>query len=315
MSKICNVNKNSIILDMTCGSGSFLVRAMTQALSDCHTAHEEDIVKKHHIYGVEYDELVYGLATTNMLIHSDGNSNIILGNCFEEIPHFIAEGIKFNVVLMNPPYNAMAKQVPKDFSKTWGNSKQDPSKGLYFVKFILDEMNNHNMLGKLAVLLPMACAIGNNRLIKNMKNAILKNNTLDAVFSLPEDIFYPGASASACCMVFDVGIPHKSVNRETFFAYCKDDGFKKRKNLGRIEQMDDKGNSLWTKIEKKWLETYKNRDIIPGFSTRHMVTGSDEWLCEAYMETDYTTLTEEDFQQTVNDYPAYLVKTGVLYEH
>ena len=166
----------------------------------------------------------------------------------------------------------------------------------------------------LAVLLPMACAIGNSTLMKQMKNAILKNNTLDAVFSLPDDIFYPGASACACCMVFDVGTPHKSANRETFFAYCKDDGFKKRKNLGRVEQMDENGNSLWATIEKKWIDTYKNRDVIPGFSARHMVTGDDEWLCEAYMETDYTTLTEEDFQQTVNDYLAYLVKTGAVYE-
>ena len=78
--------------------------------------------------------------------------------------------------------------------------------------------------------------------------------------------------------------------------------------------MDENGNSLWATIEKKWINTYKNRDVIPGFSARHMVTGDDEWLCEAYMETDYTTLTEEDFQQTVNDYLAYLVKTGAVYE-
>lgn len=240
---------------MACGSGSFLVRAMTQALADCHTQAEEDEVKKHHIYGVEYDELVYGLATTNMLIHSDGNSNIVQGSCFDEVPRFIKDGVKFNVVLMNPPYNAMAKQMPKDYSKTWGKSKQDPSKGLYFVKFILDQMNKHDMQGKLAVLLPMACAIGNTTLMKKMKNAILKNNMLDAVFSLPDDIFYPGASACACCMVFDVGTPHKSANRETFFAYCKDDGFKKRKNLGRVEQMDENGNSLWATIEN-WKEFY-----------------------------------------------------------
>lgn len=314
MTKICNVNRNSIVLDMACGSGSFLVRAMTQALADCRTKAEEEEVKKNHIYGVEYDELVYGLATTNMLIHSDGNSNIVQGSCFDEVPRFFADGVKFNVVLMNPPYNAMAKQVPKEYSKTWGSSSQDPSKGFYFVKFILNQMNRNGMQGRLAVLLPMACAIGNSSLISQMKADVLKNNTLDAVFSLPDDIFYPGASACACCMVFDVGIPHKASNRETFFAYCKDDGFKKRKNLGRVEQLDENGHSLWASIEKKWIDTYKNRDVIPGFSSRHMVTGNDEWLCEAYMETDYSTLTKDDFQQTINDYLAYLVKTGAVYE-
>ena len=44
------------------------------------------------------------------------------------------------------------------------------------------------------------------------------------------------------------------------------------------------------------------------------VTSKDEWLAEAYMETDYSVLCEEDFQQTINDYLAFLVKEGRVYE-
>ena len=32
------------------------------------------------------------------------------------------------------------------------------------------------------------------------------------------------------------------------------------------------------------------------------------------VKTDYTKLTEQDFQQTINDYLAYLVKEGYIYE-
>ena len=39
-----------------------------------------------------------------------------------------------------------------------------------------------------------------------------------------------------------------------------------------------------------------------------------EWLCEAYMKTDYTTLTKDDFQLTLNNYLSYKVKTGQVYE-
>ena len=77
MAKITGVNKHSVVLDPCCGSGSFLVRAMTQALDDCATAAEQDKVKKHQIFGIEFDENVYGLATTNMLIHSDGKYKIM----------------------------------------------------------------------------------------------------------------------------------------------------------------------------------------------------------------------------------------------
>ena len=98
--KITGVNKHSIVLDPCCGSGSFLVRAMTQALDDCATAAEQNTVKKHQIFGIEFDENVYGLATTNMLIHSDGNSNIRQGSCFA-LADWIKEA-KPNVILMNP---------------------------------------------------------------------------------------------------------------------------------------------------------------------------------------------------------------------
>lgn len=168
----------------------------------------------------------------------------------------------------------------------------------------------------MAVLLPVACAIGTSGEIARLKREILAENTLDAVFTLPNEIFYPGASASACCMVFKIGTKHTDIsNPDTFFGYCKEDGFKKKKNLGRVEQVDlTTGKSRWVEIEKEWIELYRNRHSVDGLSATHKVSGDDEWLCEAYMKTDYTKLTERDFQQTINDYLAYLVKEGHIYE-
>lgn len=42
----------------------------------------------------------------------------------------------------------------------------------------------------------------------------------------------------------------------------------------------------------------------------HKVTCDDEWLAEAYMETDYTKLTINDFERTIRDYYSYLIKSG-----
>ena len=315
MAKITGVNKHSIVLDPCCGSGSFLVRAMTQALDDCATATEQEHVKKHQIFGIEFDENIYGLATTNMLIHSDGNSNIRQGSCFD-LADWIKEA-KPNVILMNPPYNGQRIHLPKSYVNTWSkDKKEDPSKGLYFVKYVADTLNSINHQAKLAVLLPVACAIGTSGEIARLKREILEENALDAVFTLPNEIFYPGASASACCMVFKIGTKHNDVsNPDTFFGYCKDDWFKKKKNLGRVEQIDTgTGKSKWIEIEREWIELYRNRYSVDGLSATHKVNGDDEWLCEAYMKTDYTKLTEQDFQQTINDYLAYLVKEGHIYE-
>jgi N-6 DNA Methylase. len=165
--------------------------------------------------------------------------------------------------------------------------------------------------GKLAVLLPTQCAIGTGKAVKKYKELMLQKHHLDAVFSLPIDIFHPGANASACCMIFDIGIKHdKAPIKETFFGYYRNDGFTKRKNLGRVEKME----GIWEKIKAEWLDLYFNRKEKLGLSVVKSVKSNDEWLAEAYMETDYSSLDQEDFQQTLNNYLAYLVKGGCTSE-
>lgn len=335
MCRLVEINHLKRVLDGTCGSGSFLVQAMVKELNDCFIGHTEDEaktlqskVKKGNIYGIEVDEKPYGLSVTNMLIHGDGNSNIKLGSCFDNEDFiWLADP---DVILMNPPYNAKPIGIPEKYKKNWGKAKdgkEDPTKGFVFVHYFSDVIKKINedkikkemppKLVKLAVLLPLACAIGTGSLITAEKNALLKDNTLEAVFSLPAEIFHPGATVCACCMVFTLGQPHVKPDgtvRSTFFGYCKDDGFIKKKNLGRVEQFDDNGNSKWKAIEEEWLDLYERKAVVDGKSAVQKVDGNDEWLCEAYMKTDYSKLTEADFQRTLNNYLAYLVKEGNIYQ-
>ncbi len=298
MCKVGGVNRNTRILDPTCGSGTFLIQAMSMALNDCQTDNERNKIKKNQIHGIEFNENVFGLATTNMLIHGDGNSNIIQGSCFD-LEYKIKEA-DINLVLMNPPYNASKNQVSKDFAKSWNKSSTtDPSKGMYFVKYIADIVKK----GKLLTLLPMSCAIttSRNKTLVSLKEQLLENNTLDAVFSFPTEMFYPGASAVVCCMVFKLGEPHPK-DFETFFGYFKNDGFEKRKGIGRV---DIHG---WNNIEKEWLDLYSHRTTKAGISVTKHVTAKDEWCAETYMKTDYSTLTDDNFIKTMCDYASFLVK-------
>ena len=296
MAKVAGIYKTSRVLDPTCGSGTFIVQAMTQALNDCETEAERNAIKKNQIYGIEFDKNVYGLSTTNMLIHGDGNSNVRLGSCFE-LGNWI-EQANADVVLMNPPYNASKNQVPEDFAKTWKKTSTDPSKGLCFVEFVAQKVNR----GRLLTLLPMACAIQTDGVIGNFKQKMLERHSLDAVFSFPAEMFYPGASAVACCMVFDLGKPHKK-EKETFFGYFKDDGFEKRKGVGRVDVRDK-----WESIEKEWFDLYEHRSTVAGKSVNRHVEANEEWCAEAYMETDYSTLCDEDFIRKMRDYAAFLVQ-------
>lgn len=306
MCKAVGVNKHSRALDPCCGSGAFLVRAMTLAMDDCETEEERGNVRKNQIFGIEYEEGAFGLSSTNMLIHGDGNSNVVWDNMFKR-GQWIRDN-RINVVLMNPPYNATKKHCNPEYTKNWDSKKKiDPSKGLHFVEWVARQVS---MDCKLAVLLPMQAAIGNSREIKDFKKKMLDRHTLDAVFSFPAEMFYPGASAVACCMIFDLNKRHETSGRDTFFGYFKDDQFIKRKGLGRVEKTDLNGCGLWAGTERLWLDLYRNKRVVPGLSVMRKVTWEDEWLAEAYMETDYSKLTQNDFQQTVNDFLAYLVKEG-----
>lgn len=84
--------------------------------------------------------------------------------------------------------------------------------------------------------------------------------------------------------------------------------------MGRVEKTDNDGNSLWVSTKDEWLDLYKNKKEVPGLSVMKKVTWKDEWLAEAYMETDYTTLEPKDFQKVLNDYLSYLIKEGNIYE-
>lgn len=310
MTKAVGVGTHSRILDPCCGSGSFLVRSMTAAMDACDTEKDRHDVKTKQIYGIEYEKNAYGLVSTNMLIHGDGNSNVVQDSMFNRAKWI--EEAHINTVLMNPPYNATRKFCDPEYVKEWKDStKQDPSKGFHYVYWVAQHVEP---TAKMAVLLPMQAAIGNSSAIKEFKKKMLDKYTLDAVFSLPDEVFYPGASVVACCMIFDLAQPHKRANRDTFFGYYKNDEFEKRKSTGRVEKTDQDGNSLWSETEEKWLDLYRNKREVPGLSVMHKVTAKDEWLAEAYMETDYSKLSESDFQQTINNYLSYLVKEGKVYE-
>ncbi len=317
MCDLAGVNKNSRVVDICCGSGSFLVTAMSKMFRQASAAPSDiERIRRDGLYGVEFDDGLYTLAIANMIIRKDGKSNIYKGDCFNELISAELKGIpeenideflklhaselknlsrqeaikrfrgkNINIGLMNPPYSQTDKEE------------------LEFTEHLL------NILvpgGTGVVVVPMSCAIGTK--FKETRERLLKHHTLKAVFSMPDDIFYP-TGTNVCVMVWEAHTPHDS-KKETFFGYCKDDGFVKRKKLGRIDAYNK-----WKKIETEWLHLYHNREAKDGLSAKHCVTAKDEWLCEAYMKTDYTKLTQKDFQQTINEYLAYLIKNGDFHEN
>lgn len=125
---------------------------MVKELADCRRGKTEEeakklmaIVKQKHIYGIENEEKAYGLSTTNMLIHGDGNSNIKFESCFN-CKSFVKEANP-DIILMNLPYNAKPIGIPEAYKSTWGKAKdgkEDPTKGFVFIHFLSDVIKEMN---------------------------------------------------------------------------------------------------------------------------------------------------------------------------
>lgn len=280
MCELANVNKNSRVVDICCGSGSFLVTAMSHMFKEANLDELENI-RKNGLYGVEFDDGLYTLAVANMIIRKDGKSNIYKGDCFNNTIVKELKAKNINIGLMNPPYSQ------KDVVE------------LEFVEHLLDILT----LGGIGVVVvPMSCAIGTK--FKEVRERLLKKHTLAAVFSMPDDIFYPTAT-NVCVMVWEAHNPHDE-KKQTFFGYCKYDGFEKKKYVGRVD-----ANNRWNDIKNEWLSLYRNRDVKDGLSARNCVSYSDEWLCEAYMKVDFSKMSQRDFEQTVRDYLAFEIKHGM----
>ena len=282
-SGLAEVNKESIVLDNCTGTGGFLISAMKKMVEDARGDKKKiNEIKSNQIIGIEYQAHIYALSVSNMYIHQDGKTNIINGSCFDKEIVTYVKSIKPTVGFLNPPYKSDKKNDTEEF------------------EFILNNLDCLVDGGICVAIVPMQSALATSGRVLEYKKQLLYKHTLEAVLSMPNELFFNSkVSVVSCIMIFRAHRPHPD-NKETFFGYFKDDGFIKRKVQGRFD-----GNKKWYEIKEKWLSHYLNRTEEAGFSVNKVVTAEDEWCAEAYMETDYSKLTKEDFIKTVKEYIAF----------
>lgn len=285
--RLANVTKTSTVLDISAGTGGFLVSSMYHMMRQAVTKKEKDRIKREGLIGIEHLPNMYALAASNMILRGDGKANLHQGSCFDPGIINAVKEHKCSIGMLNPPYS----QGDSDLHE------------LVFVKQMLDCLEPG---GTGIAIVPMSCAISPH----SLREELMKVHTLEAVMSMPDELFYP-VGVVTCIMVWTVGTPHAVSNRKTWFGYWKDDGFVKTKHKGRIDL-----NNTWDKIRDRWVERFRNREVYPGESVLQKVTYEDEWCAEAYMETDYGKITQNDFESVVKNYALFkLLGTNTTQEN
>lgn len=287
-SRLAQVSKDDVAVDICAGTGGFLIAAMARMLDQCVTEDERLDVKRNRLIGVEDQPNMYTLAASNMILRGDGKANLYQGSCFEKP---ILDAIKKhrrntrekvgtlrpNIGLLNPPYSQKGE-------------------GLNELDFVMTMLDVLAPGGLGFAIVPVSCATGTYG-----KHELLKYHRLEAVMSMPPELFSP-VGVVTCVMVFRAHTPHANTpDFKTWFGYWREDGFIKTKHMGRI----DAGG--WEDIRDHWVDTFVNRTVKVGESVLYRVGPDDEWTVEAYMQTDYSALTEDDFEKVVQDYSLYML--------
>lgn len=271
--ELAKLDKNDKVLDTCCGTGGFLISAMKKMTEGVSEEERKKILEK-SLIGIEQEPSMFALAVSNMILWGDGKTNLYQGSCFDEE---IFKQIKnqASVGFINPPYSQEGENLHE-----WD-----------FVITLLDALQK-NATG--IVIVPMSLATSPHLL----RERLLKEHRLEAVMSMPDDLFYP-IGVVACIMVFTAHVPHDSdPHHESWFGYWKDDGFIKDRVEGRVS------TERWQKIHEEWLDVFRRKEIV-GKSVWKKVNVNDEWCAEAYLETDYESLTEKDFEREARKYFMY----------
>ena len=263
MYRLTETNKDDIVLDAACGSGSFIVKAMCNMVDEAggNRTHKAKQIKQEQLYGIEFDREIFALACANMLIHKDGKTNLEqLDARRDEAKKWIqSKGI--TKVLMNPP-----------FENKYG--------------CIDIVMNTLDSVAKDAVC---AFIMPDKKMEKVQKaKRILKHHTLLKIIKLPENIFSEGVTTSV--FIFKSGTPHG--NREIFACYIEDDGLETVKNQGRQDVKD-----RWQEIEDYWVEVIQKQS---GNDTIQWINPNEHLSYQMPMKE--FEIYEEDFNKTVMDY-------------
>jgi type I restriction-modification system DNA methylase subunit len=233
-------------------------------------------IRAKQLVGIEQQPGMYALAASNMILRGDGKANLFQCSCFDDDVLSKVRALKPTVGFINPPYSQKGSDL-HEFN---------------YIERMLECLERG---GRGIAIVPMSCAVAPHPL----KERVLRHHTLGAVMSMPSDLFYP-VGVVTCIMVFKAHVPHDPTKRKTWFGYWKDDGFVKTKNDGRVDK-----KKAWDEIRTRWLQQYRDGEVVPGQCVKASVTADDEWCAEAYLETDYSTLSQVDFEREVRKFLVY----------
>ncbi|GAT86051.1 hypothetical protein CVCC1112_711 [Paenarthrobacter nicotinovorans] len=291
MAELIDVDSDDTVIDPCAGTAGFLIAAMHRMFDDAHTRFSTneasltsklESIKASQLHGVELQDKLFAIGTTNMILRGDGKANFQRHSIFDLDIGELRGSHGFTKALINPPYS---------------QAKTKETRYLSELSFMEKALSLLDRKGRLAAIVPQSAMVGKTKEDKDLKAKILSNHTLDAVITMNPDTFY-GVGTHVVIALFTAGVPHPATKKTTFIDF-KDDGYKVRQHLGLMGDGNEKGR-------RAHLLSVLN-DGTPddtSFVVRSEVTSVDEWQHSYFYFNDQPP-SREYFKSTVADYVSW----------
>ena len=278
MCEIIEINKKSIVLDACAGTGTFLNSVIKKFSDQASCQSELSSIKKEQIIGIENNYRMYTILYTSMMLQNCNMENIYYANFFN-IKEKITK-MRPTHVLINPPY-----------------SSNKNNEELKFIKELLDCLP---IGGKLACIVPERVSLPDKKNHLELKERLLNRHRLDAVMTMPTDLFSPNTKVTTCIMVFTAHKKHDEDDyHRTYLSNYTNDGFKITQN-----KRQPKNNEIWNNIKEDWVFSFLNKKEFKNKSLLKQITYLDEWRFWSHAESDFR-FKQADFEKSLREYVSY----------
>lgn len=224
---------DDVICDPACGTSGFLVAAGDYLKENLKEEIFFDKVKKDHymnhmFYGYDMDRTMLRIGAMNMMTHGVDSPFIEYRDSLSDQN---PDKAKYSLILANPPFKGSLDYdtVSADLLKTCKTKKTE----LLFLALFLRMLK---VGGRCACIVPDGVLFGSSTAHKAIRKAIIEENKLDAIISMPSGVFKPYAGVSTAVMIF-TKTGHGGTDNVWFYD-MKADGFSLDDKRSKVEEND-----------------------------------------------------------------------------
>lgn len=229
MVELMDPKPNEVICDPACGTSGFLVAASEYLRENKKEEVLFDRLNKEHFmnhmfHGFDMDRTMLRIGAMNMMTHGVDNPFIEYRDSLSDQN---PDKEKYSLILANPPFKGSLDYdtVSPDLLKVCKTKKTE----LLFLALFLRMLKTG---GRCACIVPDGVLFGSSKAHKAIRKALVEENRLEAVISMPSGVFKPYAGVSTAILIF-TKTGYGGTDRVWFYD-MKADGF----------SLDDKRNAV-----------------------------------------------------------------------